>query len=128
MPAPMLLAQLLAGSINENSAHRFRGGCKEVPSTVEVLSLDKAKVRFMDQCGRVEGVPRMLRRHFRCSDFLQFVIDERKQFIRRSAVAVLSGFEEAGQVRHEANVYAARSPSTIGPTDDRDLRRRTISG
>jgi hypothetical protein len=80
----------------------FRGGGKEMPSTLEILVTQQPKIRLVDEGGRIEGMAGGLGGHLGGSEPAQFVIDERQQVIGGLAVARLGSLDETGHVGHAA--------------------------
>jgi hypothetical protein len=92
-PATSLQPAAVPGVVDQNPPHRLGRGCKEMPSSLELLVPDQPKVRLMHQGGGVEGVPRILRSHTRGRELPQLLVDERKQIGRGLAVAERCGSE-----------------------------------
>ena len=61
--AAVLLRPLAAGVFDEDAAHGLGRGGEEVPAVVELLVPDEPQIRFVNQRGRLKGVPGLLLRH-----------------------------------------------------------------
>ena len=60
----------------------------------------KSQPSLVNQGGGLEGMTWSLPSHFVCGQFAQFLINQRKQFIRSGRIALPQGFENAGNVVH----------------------------
>src|SRR5262249_2122084 len=94
------------GALDENAAHRFRGGGEEVPPAVELNRKLPPPVRhethggFVNERRRVERVSRLLLGHSGRREPPQLLIDERQQLLGGARVALLQGSEDAGNLIH----------------------------
>src|SRR5262249_59272863 len=80
LPATVPDAILPPGGLNQDAAHRFRGGGEEVPAAVPVLRLfipDEAEVRLVDHGPCLTRLPRLLARHLRGGEVAPLVVDRR---------------------------------------------------
>ena len=108
-PCPPLGGHAGAGVIDEDSAHGFGGGRKEGTAAVGLLVSDQSKVRFVNQGGGVEGLPRGFGRDACGGEPPQFVVDEREKVGGGLAVAAVRGFEQAGHIGHHGRVYQLKA-------------------
>src|SRR6516165_10256063 len=69
----------------------------------------------MDQGGRAQGVPGVLRGHPSGREVAQLVVDERKQAGRRLAIAGRYGVHEVGDLGHESGLYGMRRELNTEP-------------
>lgn len=102
--ATVLLAAFFSSRIDQNASHRFGRGREEMPAAIELLVADQPEVRLMDE-GR--GLNRLIRgfvRHPCGRELSQLVVDERKQFGGRLAVAGRSSVEKSGRIGHDESL------------------------
>ena len=63
-------------------------------------ALNESNVRFVDQCGGVERLPRLFMRQFRRGETAQLIVHERQQLRGGVRVALLDGGQDAGDFGH----------------------------
>ena len=91
--------------IDQDAAHRLGGGGEEVAPVAPAVAIsraDQAQVRLVDECGSVEGLPRLLVREFRGGEAAQLVVDQRQELRGGVGVALLDGGQDVGDVAHAA--------------------------
>jgi hypothetical protein len=94
---------LAAGAVNENAAHRFRGGGEEVGAVlpIRLRIAPKPEPGFMNERGGLKRLSGRFLRHFHGSDAAQFIIDEWEQFSDSQGIAVLRAFKNLSEVTHD---------------------------
>ena len=85
----------ITGVIDQDAAHGFGRGGKEVASAVELLLPDQPQICFVNECRGIERVPRRFRSHPGSGQLPQFIIDKRKEFHRGLAIPFVGSFNEA---------------------------------
>jgi hypothetical protein len=98
----MFLPSLPPCAIDQNAPHRLGGG-EEVPSALPALRLPgihQAYVGLMDQGSWLQGLPRKLVGQASSREFLQFVVHERQQSLRREQFALLHLSKNLSDVVH----------------------------
>jgi hypothetical protein len=76
-PHPTLGGHAGARVVNEDRAHGFGGGSKNVATTVELLISDEPQVGFVNERGGIKGVAGGFGRHPRGGKLPQLIVDER---------------------------------------------------
>ena len=101
VPAPFE-ACLLPRPLDQNAPHGLRGGHEEMVAAVPILlgRADEPQPGFMDQSGRLQGITSGLLRHVVGGESSKFLIDQRQQFLRGFAIALLDAFENLGDIAH----------------------------
>jgi len=88
---------VLAGVVDEDLAHDVGGEADEVGAAVPVdVFAGEAEVGLVDEGGCLEGMVGALAAHVGLGEAVEFGVDEGKQAVGGSAVAVVHGFEELG--------------------------------
>ena len=69
----------LAGTINQDATHGFRGGAEEMAATIPPLiaGTDQPQPGFVDESGGLQRLPRLFLSHLRRRELAQFLIDQR---------------------------------------------------
>ena len=98
-------AALLAGVLDQNTAHRLGRAREEVHPVLSLIvrSTRETQIRFVDQRGRLQRLAGRLMRHFRRRQLAQLFIDEREQFLGGLGVALLNAVEDCGARRSRAH-------------------------
>src|SRR5262249_31887000 len=111
--AAALEALLRARLLDQDAAHRFRGGEKKVatvgkrsrpgsasPVSILLPALHQSQVRFMDQGRGIERLPRLLVRELLGRQFAQLLVDQRQELLGGGRIALLDGGQDARDVAH----------------------------
>ena len=101
--AALAFGSLAPRLIHENPSHGFCGCGKEVPPRIPMLDLvyiDETKVGIVDQCCRLQSLPRVLMSQFSCRKLSQFIIDQRQEPLGSDGIALLNLRQNAGDVGH----------------------------
>src|SRR5689334_15731312 len=117
----MLWPAPAAKIVNENPAHRLRGGGKEMASAVPTgcrTIADQPQVGLVDQRSRVTLLRRPLPHHVRCRQLAQFLVDDRQQPLGRAFLAAFNLAEDLSQL------VQVSSPEMGGAA--RDVPRATV--
>jgi hypothetical protein len=86
-------ARFLAGAIHENAPHGLGRGAEEMASAVPgplVIGAHQAQPRFMDQRGRLEGLPGGFTGHALRRQPAEFPINQREQLRGSGGIALLN--------------------------------------
>src|SRR5207253_6984897 len=93
----MLDPLLSPGGLDENAAHGFAGGSKEMTAAVPALfglrripARHQSQVRLVDQCGCFQCLPRLFLGQLVRSEFAQLVVHERQELSGSLEIAVLN--------------------------------------
>src|SRR5262245_34520176 len=92
--AAVLETTLAPGVLDEDAAHGLCGRSEEVAAAIPLLCpllIDQAKIRLMDQCSCLQGLPGLFLGHPLGSQFAQFIIDQRQQLLSGVPIALLDG-------------------------------------
>lgn len=106
-------AILAAGVLDQYPPHGLGCGGEEVtPIVPRLLTVPahESQVGFVDQCRRLERLPRLFVRQPGSRQFPQFVIDQRQQLLRRRRIAVFNRREDSGDFTHFGIVAQTRPP------------------
>src|SRR5262249_34257904 len=111
--AAALEAFLRARLLDQDAAHRFRGGEKKVatvgkrprpgsasPVSILLPALHQPQVRFMDQGRGIERLPRLLVRELLGRQFAQLIVDQWQELVGGGGIALLDGGQDARDVGH----------------------------
>lgn len=88
---------LVPSPIDDNAAHRLRGGGKEVPPAIPLLSfppIDKAQIGFVDQRGCLQRVSRSLLRHLFRRESAKFVVNQGQELRTRLGIPRANSIQE----------------------------------
>ncbi len=88
---PRLTPMSAAGVFDQNPAHGFGRGRKEMPAAIPGpvgLAADQSQIGFVDERGGLERLPRRLSRQPLCSEPPQLVVDERQQLASGAGLAL----------------------------------------
>jgi hypothetical protein len=91
----------MPGRFDQNSPHGLSRSSKEMPPTVPVLGLfyiHQPDVRLMHQGRGLQGLSRLLLRHFGGGQLAQFLIHQRQQLVGCVPVTVFDLRENPGHV------------------------------
>ena len=102
--AAVLFGLFAACGIDEDAAHRFGRGGKEVsPAGPRVVrrATDEPDVGLVDEGGRLERLAGLLDGQSLRRQFPQFVVDEREELLGGVGVAPLGGGQDVGDLAHE---------------------------
>src|SRR5581483_568105 len=72
---------------------------------------------FMDERGGLEGLPGNFIRHFVRGEPAQFVVDQRKQLVRRGRLALADRVENPGHVTHSHDSPENRRRAQVNSED-----------
>jgi hypothetical protein len=114
----MLLSTVSTCSVDENAPHGQGGGGEEVPAAVEMLVADHSQIGLVNECGGVQAMAAGLSGNPRSGKLPQFVVDERQQFRRGSAVACRGGVKQLCHIGHN---HIAYQPLAAGPKENATL-------
>ena len=91
-----------AGVIDEDLAHQGGRHAEEVGPAGEshAIDIDESKVDLVNECGRLEPVPRRLASKTAARNPAQFVIDERDKAVERRVVSMTPGQEQVRYIVH----------------------------
>ncbi len=101
--AAAFLSGFLPRTVHQDASHDLRGGTKKVRPVIPTAMVGARETNpcFMDQRGRLEGVPGILLAHVGRSQAPQFVVNQWQQVFRRKVATCCRGFENSGDVaRH----------------------------
>ena len=87
-----------------------------------MLIADESKIRFMDQCRRLKGLPRLLVREALCGKAAQLVVYQGHEFIGGGGVALLDLGQNPRYLTHAA--YATTASTTAACQNDLRLSQR----
>jgi len=89
-----------ARPINEDSAHGFRGGRKEMSPAFEtgILSTGEANPCFVNEGGGLQGLARHFTCHLGGGEPPQFSVNQRQQLVRGLAVTLLDRREHLREI------------------------------
>jgi hypothetical protein len=133
-PAAVANAVLAPRDLDEDAAHSLGRGGEEVAAVLPALHVPRTyqpHVRFVDERGGVESLPRLLVGHVDRGEAAQLVVNERKEVRRGVPIALVDGGEDVGDVGHaqECNGQRGRRheqpapiPVTPPPGHDRYCR------
>jgi len=116
--APMPLARFLAGSINQNPAHRFGGRSEKMAAAVPNLLLLRSyetQPRFMHQGRGLERLSGFFLGHFIRGELAQFLVDQRQQLTGRLPVASINRVEQLGDLGHSRDLTKITLQSELLP-------------
>ncbi len=102
------------GVINQNAAHRFGGGGKEVRAILPVRLGIAAQPQpgFVDERGGLQGLPRPFARHFRGGELPQFLVHKRQNFFRRARIALMGAVQDDSEFTHRWRSRGYRTVNT----------------
>src|SRR5206468_11599450 len=104
-PPAAVLGQLLPpGRFDEDPPHRFRRGGEEVPPALELLVAHQAQVRFVNQGGGLERLPRRLVSQLPGGQLAQLVVDQRQELTGGVRVALIDRGQDAGYFAHRPSL------------------------
>jgi hypothetical protein len=104
----------LPGAVNENAAHRFRSGAKEVSSILPIMIFaDEPEPRFMHQSGGLKRLSAGFLGHFPRRQLPKFVINQWEQLIRGHGFACFNGAEQLGYAGHGASLNCCRQKASL---------------
>src|SRR6266481_822217 len=120
LPAAVARGTLSTRRINEDMPHGLGGSGKEMSPSGESpwLVPGQAQPRLVNQGRGLESVTRSLPSHFVRGQFAQFLVNQRKQFLRGRLIAARHGFENTSDVVDEKY-------NTISSWKTPELRVRT---
>jgi len=100
---------LAAGDIDEDAAHGFGGGGKEVGAALPlaIVAAGEAEPSFVDEGGGLEGLAGGFGRHFAGGHLPEFGVDEGEQLLGGHGVAGFDVAEDAGDVGHDLSNWRA---------------------
>jgi hypothetical protein len=119
VPEPVLASSVL----DQDAAHGLGRGGEEVASAIPRLlrvRSNKPQVRLVDEGGRLQRLPGLLRRQTGGCESPQFVVDDRQQVVGRPAAAASSRRVTSGM---RPSLTAAARPGTDNPP----LMKRTTT-
>ncbi len=103
-PIPaMLRPSLPPGGIDQNAPHRLGGGGEEVSPTfppLGLLDIHQPQVHLVDESGGLQGLPRRFVGQASGREFLQFVVHQRQESLRRHRLALLNLSKNLGSFGH----------------------------
>ena len=120
---------LASGVLHQNPPHRFRRRRKEMAPTVPALRLvsDESEIGFVDQCGRLEGLPRGLMGQLLGGQEPQFLVDQRQEFVRSLRVPPFDGVQDACDITHADSGSQSRGLAIGDPLQRFRLLTRIFS-
>ena len=103
-----LLGEFFPCAIDQDAAHRLSSGGEKVPPAVPALLMapsriatrQKARIRLMDQCCRLERLPGLLLSELLSGQPAQLVIDQRQELLGGTGLALPNGGQDAGDFSH----------------------------
>ena len=98
-----LQTPFLACLFDKNPPHGFRSGREEVAPAFPVrnaVHVNQTEIRLMHERSALQSMIRPFAGHLGCGQFAQFIIDERKEFLRCGWIAGFDLAEDVGDVGH----------------------------
>jgi hypothetical protein len=88
--------------IDDDLAHQGGRHTEEVRPAREshAIDIDESKVDLVNECGRLERLPRRLAPKTAARHLAQFVVDERDQPVERGGISLAPGQEEFRYIVH----------------------------
>src|SRR5262245_48640791 len=102
-PTPGLAGLLVAGTVNENTAHCLGRGSKEMAAALEPRRgsrVNQAHISFVNQRRRLKRLPRLLLGQSHGSEVAQFVVDQRQELVGGRRITLLNGTQNARYFAH----------------------------
>jgi len=122
----MANSALATGAVNENAAHRFRRGGKEMGATLPLLIFiaGEPQPRFVNEGGGLQGLASRFVGHLVRGQAPQGIIHQGQQFIGGFRIALLCGLKNARNVAHNfVNFSPVYEASQENPVHRRELGR-----
>lgn len=94
-----------SGMINEDAAHGFGGGGKEVRAILPrgLVVPAESQPGFVNQGGGLQGLAGRFTRHFLRGELAQFLIDQRQELVGGVGIALIHAPEDDGEFAHGTN-------------------------
>ena len=101
-PAAALEALFAPGVLNQDSPHGLSGRSEEVGTVLPLAGAGTAQAqpRFVDESGRLQGMPLGLGGHLRRGDAFQLVVNQGQQRLRGFVFTTLERLENPGDFAH----------------------------
>ena len=99
---------LAPGDIDQDPAHGLGGGGEKMPPVVPMLlaAPDQPQPSLVDQCGRLERLPRSFLGHPRRGKFAQFLVNQWQEFLGGLSFALMHASQDARHLAHGSALCA----------------------
>ncbi len=122
--AAMSLTVFPAGIVNEDAAHGFGGGGKEMCTVfpLRLVIAAEPQPRLVNERGCLQRLARIFTRHFLRGKFAKLFVHERQEFVRRVWIALVHALKNDGEIAHAGwfNGFCGRIEAGNIPVTKRD--------